>query len=69
MKNLRVAPIGFNPLDISAALQLWGIGGGAIAFDYEAKTLRFGAGLDETEAKQVVTAIQKRCHEGVKREK
>lgn len=69
MKNLRVEPIGFNPLDISAALQLWGIGGGAIAFDYETNTFRFGAGLDETEAKQVVTAIQKRCRNGVKREK
>ena len=37
------------------------IGGGVIAFDYGARTSRFGAGLDEIEASQAVTAIQKRC--------
>lgn len=67
--NLRVGPSGFNPLDISAALQLWGIGGGMILFDYETKTHRFGAGLDEAEAKRVVTAMKKRSHEGVKPER
>jgi len=67
IQNLRVRPFGFNPLDISGALQLWGIGGGMIAFDYEAKTHRFGAGLDEDEAKQVVESIKKRCYVNVKR--
>lgn len=61
LRNLRVDPVGFNPLDVSAVLQLWGIGGGAIAFDYEARTYRFGAGLDAAEAKQIVTAIKKHC--------
>ena len=60
MRDLRVEPVGFNPLDFSAALQLWGIGGGVIAFDYGARTVRFGAGLDEAGAKEVVTAIQQR---------
>jgi hypothetical protein len=32
-----------------------------MAFEYGAKTYRFGAGLDEAEAKQAVTAIKKRC--------
>ena len=61
MRDLRVVPAGFHPLDVSAALQLWGIGGGVIAFDYGARTSRFGAGLDESEAQRVVTAIKKRC--------
>ncbi|MDR4465850.1 MAG: hypothetical protein MRJ66_16455 [Nitrospira sp.] len=60
MRDLRPAPVLFNPLDLSSSLQLWGVGGGVIAFDYGAKTIRFGAGLDEGEAKQVVTAIKQR---------
>ena len=60
MRDLRAAQVGFNPLDLSSSLQLWGIGGGVIAFDHGAKTIRFGAGLDEAEAKEVVNAITQR---------
>ncbi len=60
ISNLRAEPVGFSPLNVSSALQLWGIGGGVIAFDYGARTYQLGAGLDETEANQVVTAIKKR---------
>lgn len=58
VRNLRVGQVAFNPLEFSSSLQLWGIGGGVIVFDYGAKTHRFGAGLDEVEAKQAVTAIK-----------
>lgn len=58
MRDLRATPVGFNPLDLSSSLQLWGIGGGVIAFEYGAKTIRFGAGLDEAEAKEVVMVIK-----------
>ena len=60
MRDLRMGHIGVNPLDFSSSLQLWGVGGGVILFDYGARTYRFGAGLDEGEAKQVVTAIKQR---------
>ena len=60
ISNLRTEPVGFSPLSVSSALQLWGIGGGVIAFDYGARTYRLGAGLDDTEANQAVTAIKKR---------
>jgi hypothetical protein len=60
MRDLRVGQVAFNPLEFSSSLQLWGIGGGVIAFDYGTKTYRFGAGLDEAEAKHVVTAIKQR---------
>jgi hypothetical protein len=60
MRDLRVGPAGFNPLNVSSSLQLWGVGGGVIAFDYGARTYQFGSGLDEAEAKQIVTAIKRR---------
>lgn len=60
MTDLRVGQAGFDPMDLTSALQLWGIGGGVIAFEYGAKTRRFGAGLDETEAKQVVESLKRR---------
>ncbi|MEK6584718.1 MAG: hypothetical protein AABZ24_00125 [Nitrospirota bacterium] len=60
MRDVRVGHLGVNPFDFSSSLQLWGIGGGVIAFDYRARTYRFGVGLDEAEAKQIVTAIKQR---------
>lgn len=62
MRDLRVGSVGMNPLDFSSSLQLWGVGGGVMVFDYGARTYRFGAGLDEAEAKQIVTAIKQRYH-------
>jgi hypothetical protein len=44
-------------------LRAYGIGGGLIAFDYGAKTFRFGSGIDEAEAKQILSAIQQRFPE------
>ena len=60
MRDLRIGQIGFDPVNVSSSLQLWGVGGGVLAFDYGARTYRFGAGLDEAEAKQVVIAIKQR---------
>ena len=60
VSHLRVAPITFNPFDFSAALQLWGLGGGPIAFDYGAKTFRCGASIDEPEARDVVKRLRER---------
>ena len=60
MRDVRVGHLGANPFDFSSSLQLWGVGGGAIAFEHGARTYRFGAGLDEAEAKQIVTAIKQR---------
>ena len=33
---------------------------GMIAFDYDSKTIRFGLEIDETEAKQIIVALQQR---------
>lgn len=60
IKNIRVSPQPFNLFNFSSGLQAWGIGGGFIAFDYGAKTYRFGASIDEAEAYQIVERIKKR---------
>jgi hypothetical protein len=53
-RNLRVSQ---RPFDPKRPLEAWGIGGGSVAFDYGARTLRFGSSLDEAEARQVVSEL------------
>ena len=60
MANLRLEQPRFSPFDVSSSLQLWGIGGGVIVFESGGKTRRFGTGLDEAEAKQVLEALKRR---------
>ncbi len=50
----------FSPWQEIKFSDLWGINIGPIAFDYGAKTYRFGAGIDEAEAKQIVSLIKSR---------
>jgi hypothetical protein len=59
--NMRIAPVPFNPMDPRSALQFWGVGGGPIAFDHGASTVRFGAGLDEAEAGRLVAKFKERA--------
>jgi hypothetical protein len=58
--NLRVAPDGYNPFDFRSRMRFWGIGGGPIAFDYGASTVRFGASVEEGEAGQLIKALVER---------
>ena len=58
ISSLRVSPESLNPFDWSTGMRFYGIGGGVIAFDYGAKTFRFGNGIDEAEAKQIFYEIQ-----------
>ncbi len=61
IQNLRVSPVSYNPWDGSRSAQkFWGIGGGVIAFDYGATTCRFGAGIDEAEARDIVAQMRAR---------
>lgn len=60
LNNLRISPIAYNPWDWKTSLYFWGIGGGTIAFDYGAKTYRFGTRIEEAEAKQIIQAIKHR---------
>lgn len=60
VRNVRVSPAPFDPFDFRASVRFWGLGGGPIAFDYGARTHRFGAGIDEAEAAPIVAAIRER---------
>jgi len=60
VRDLRVSPNPYNPFDFRSSLQFWGVGGGILAFDYGAATVRFGAGVDESEAKSIVAQVKAR---------
>lgn len=60
VKNLRVSPQPSDPFGWGAKMRLRGSGAGTIAFDYGAKTFRFGAGLEEAEASQIIDALKAR---------
>ena len=60
IRNLRVAPQPTGPRDTGAALRFSGLAGGLIAFEYEGKTIRFGAAIDETEARMIVDRMKQR---------
>jgi hypothetical protein len=57
VRDLRVAPSPYNPYDFRSGMRFWGIGGGTIAFDHGAATVRFGAALEEGEAKKIVERL------------
>ena len=62
IKELRISTV-FNGNDLfgwSRTMGYWGMGAGLIAFDYGAQTIRFGGGIDEAEAKQIMVEIQQR---------
>ncbi len=58
--NVRLSPMAYNPMDFRSGLAFWGIGSGWIAFDYGAGTFRFGAGVDEAEARTILEEIGNR---------
>ena len=60
IKNLRLEPPTVFPTDMSGALRFWGVAGGPIAFDYGSKTVRFAAGLDDAEARDVIQELRDR---------
>ncbi len=58
IRDLRVSPADYSSFGWSRSARAWGLSGGLTAFDYGAKTLRFGSGVDEAEAKQILATIQ-----------
>ena len=58
MKEMRVDSREINPFDFGSGLLFWGVGSGNIAFDYGSSTVRFGTGLQESEAKQILKDMQ-----------
>ena len=60
IRNLRVAPQPSGPRDTGAVLRFSGLAGGLIAFEHAGKTVRFGAAIDETEARMIVDRMKQR---------
>jgi hypothetical protein len=62
IKSLRLsAAVNANDMyGWSRAEQLYGLTGGRVAFDYGFKTIHFGIGVDEAEAKQIIAEITQR---------
>ena len=58
--SLRLSNSSSSMWTMSGSMEFWGISGGRIAFDYGAKTVRFGIGLDEAEAKFLIKDIEKK---------
>lgn len=61
VRDLRTAPRVHNPHDFRSSLQFWGIGGGVIAFDHGAATVRFGGSIEEGEAKAIIERLRSRA--------
>lgn len=64
VRGLRCSPQVYEPWNFSwgSSAAFWGLGG-VLAFDYGARTYRFGPGLDEAEAKMILGAIKQRFPE------
>jgi hypothetical protein len=61
VRDLRAAPVATSfGWGLQSAGDFWGLSGGHIVFDYGAKTYRFGGGVDEAEARQLVSVIKDR---------
>ena len=56
IEDVRMSAETMSSLDPRAGLRQYGIGGGIVAFDYGARTVRFGK-VEEAEAKRVVAAL------------
>jgi hypothetical protein len=60
VRNLRVSVGGYDPFGWAAGARFWGFGGGPVAFDYGAKSVRLAAAVDEPEAAQIVRELKTR---------
>lgn len=60
VRQMRVAPIAYNPFDFRSGMAFWGFGRGLVAFDYGFKTFRFGGGVEEPEARLIVKTVTDR---------
>ena len=58
--SLRVSNVQPSMWSMGGSMEFWGMSGGRFAFDYGAKTVRFGIGMDEAEAKLLIKDIEKK---------
>ncbi len=58
--NLRLTDINPSALDMGGGMEFWGLSGGTLTFDYGPGIEKFGLGIDEDEARQVIAAVKAR---------
>ena len=58
--NLRVSPPQSDFWAPRAALRMLDLAGGAVSFDYGARTVQFGTGIDEPEARMIIDRLNER---------
>ena len=60
MNNLRLTDIDPSALEMGGGMEFWGLSGGSITFDYGPGIEKFGLGIDEDEASQIIATIKTR---------
>ncbi len=60
ISNLRLNPQTISNIEMEGGMEFWGLAGGTIAFDYDRGIYKFGLGLDEAEAIDIIKAFQSR---------
>ncbi len=63
IKNLELSPVSNTDSIFSNKKNInefWGMTGGKIRFDYGMKTIKFGIGLDEAEARHLIDELKRR---------
>lgn len=60
VSNLRLNPLTMTNLELNGGMEFWGLAGGMIAFDYQQRIQKFGLGLDEAEALDIIKVILSR---------
>ncbi len=59
--NLNAETIGSDFFGPKKSIgDFWGLTGGKLKFDYGLKTIKFGNGIDEAEAKHLIDEIKRR---------
>ncbi len=60
ISNLRISDLSPSSLTMGGGMEFWGLSGGTITFDFGSTTVKFGLGIDETEAGHIIEVIKTR---------
>jgi hypothetical protein len=60
MAHLRLTDIDPSALEMGGGMEFWGLSGGSISFDYGPGIEKFGLGINEHEASQIIAVIKNR---------
>jgi hypothetical protein len=60
ISNLRLTELNPASVEMSGGMEFWGLAGGAISFDYGSGVQKFGLGIGESQASEIIMAINSR---------